>query len=47
MLDDEDTWQAGGAAANSGNVRILDDGSVRGSVHRDGYATASAAAVAR
>ena len=41
MLEDDDPWQA-----NCDNVRILDDGSLRGSVHHDGYA-ASAVAIAR
>ena len=42
MLEDDDPWQA-----NCDNIRILDDGSVRGSVQQDGYATAPAAAVAK
>lgn len=42
MLEDDDPWQA-----NCDNVRILDDGSVRGSVQQDGYSTAAAAAAAR
>ena len=41
MLEDDDPWQA-----NCDNVRILDDGSIRGSVQQDGYATAAAAAAA-
>ena len=41
MLEDDDPWQP-----NCDNIRILDDGSVRGSVQQDGYATAAAAAVA-
>ena len=41
MLEDDDPWQA-----NCDNIRILDDGSVRGSVQQDGYATAAAAATA-
>ena len=42
MLEDDDPWQA-----NCDNVRILDDGSVRGSVQQDGYATAAAAAIVK